>query len=85
MDLQDAIRAGRIYDNGSGDGICYESGMDNGVTAETAAALEAMGHTVTDKGSWQMFFGGVQGIVYRDDGTLYGAADPRRDGKALGF
>lgn len=85
MNLQDAITAGRIYDNGNADGICYESGAVDCVSAETAAELEAMGHAVTDKGAWQMFFGGVQGIVYQEDGTLFGAADPRRDGKALGF
>lgn len=85
MDLQDAINAGRIYDNGNGDGICYESGMPNGVTEETAAALQEMGHNVTDKGDYQMFFGGVHGAIYLEDGTIYGAADPRRDGKALAY
>ena len=55
------------------------------VTADVAAALEAQGHAVTDKGEWQLFFGGVQGIVYQEDGTLRGGAAPRRDGKALGF
>ena len=85
MDLQDAINAGRIYDNGNGDGICYESGMPNGVTEEAAAALQEMGHNVTDKGDYQMFFGGVHGAIYLEDGTIYGAADPRRDGKALAY
>lgn len=85
MDLQDAINAGRIYDNGNGDGICYESGMPNGVTEETATALQEMGHNVTDKGDYQMFFGGVHGAIYLEDGTIYGAADPRRDGKALAY
>ncbi len=85
MDIQEAIDTARIFDNGTDSGINYESAGVTPVTAETAAALEAMGHAVTDKGEWQLFFGGVQGIVYQDDGTLHGGADPRRDGKALGY
>lgn len=85
MDIQTAIDTCRIYDNGTADGICYESDGVTPVTPETIAELEAMGHAVTDKGAWQLFFGGVQGVVYQEDGTLHGGADPRRDGKALGF
>lgn len=85
MDIQEAIDTCRIYDNGTADGISYESSGVNPISAETVSALEGMGHTMTDKGEWQLFFGGVQGIVYQDDGTMRGGADPRRDGKALGF
>ena len=85
MDIQEAIDTARIFDNGTDTGINYESGGVTPVTADVAAALEAQGHAVTDKGEWQLFFGGVQGIVYQDDGTLHGGADPRRDGKALGY
>lgn len=85
MDIQQAIDTARVFNNGTDAGISYESGGITPVTAETAAALQAMGHTVTDKGAWQLFFGGVQGIVYQPDGTLRGGADPRRDGKAMGF
>lgn len=85
MTLQDAITTARIYENGNEDGICYELAAPNGVTEETANALKEMGHNVTEKGEWDMFFGGVQGVMYNEDGTLTGAADPRRDGKALGY
>lgn len=85
MTLQDAITNGRIYDNGNDDGICYELAAPGGVSEETIKELEAMGHNVTMKGEWDMFFGGVQGVTYNEDGTLTGAADPRRDGKALGY
>lgn len=85
MTLQDAINNGRIFDNGSDDGVCYELAAPGGVTDETVAALEAMGHTVSVQGEWDTFFGGVQGVMYNEDGTLSGAADPRRDGKALGY
>ena len=47
--------------------------------------MQDRGHEVTDKGEWQLFFGGVQGISIGKDGTLRGGADPRRDGKALAY
>ena len=85
MDVQDAINCARIFDNHS-ENVCYESAGDSrAVTADTVAALEAMGHKTTDKGEWNLFFGGVQGISIAKDGTLRGGADPRRDGKALAY
>ena len=85
MNLQDAIDCARIYDNGSAVGIEYETGCKHPITSETIAMLEAMGHNTTKKGNWKIYFGGVQGVMYLEDGTLFGAADPRRDGKALGY
>lgn len=84
MGMQEAIDCARIYERGNDDGICYESDGKNPVTADTIAALEAQGHAVTDKGSWNLFFGGCQGILFTDNG-IQGGADPRRDGKAMGF
>ncbi len=84
MDIQDAIDTARIYDNASGN-ICYESDGITPVSAAVIAELEAMGHKTTDKGKWNLFFGGVQGIEILPDGTLRGGADPRRDGKALAY
>lgn len=85
MDVQDAINCARIFDNHN-ENVCYESAGDSrAVTADTVAALEAMGHKTTDKGEWNLFFGGVQGISIAKDGTLRGGADPRRDGKALAY
>ncbi len=83
MNIQEAIDAARITDN-LGNKIHYESG-EMGVAPEVIEALQAMGHEVSDRGEWNLYFGGVQGIVYQEDGTLHGGADPRRDGKALGF
>lgn len=85
MNLQEAIDCARIYDNGSAKGIEYETGCMFPITAETIANLNAMGHTTTAKGNWKIYFGGVQGVMYFDDGTMFGAADPRRDGRALGY
>ena len=84
MNMQDAIDCARIFERGNADGICYESDGENAVSADTIAALEAQGHTVTDKGAWNLFFGGCQGILFTDNG-IEGGADPRRDGKAIGF
>ena len=82
MTIQEAIDAPRIFDN-AGNKINYESG-GNGLSPETVAKLQEMGHEVVDRGEWNNYFGGVQGIVYTQDG-LHGGADPRRDGKALGY
>lgn len=84
MSMQEAIDCARIYERGNADGICYESDGKNPVTADVISALEAQGHAVTDKGAWNLFFGGCQGILFTDDG-IQGGADPRRDGKAIGF
>ena len=83
MTIQEAIDTPRIFDN-TGNKIHYESGS-NGLTEETVKALEAMGHAMEDRGEWNLYFGGAQGIIYQEDGTLHGGADPRRDGKAVGF
>lgn len=84
MNMQDAIDCARIYERGNADGICYEPAGENAPTAEALAALEAQGHALTEKGAWDLFFGGCQGILFTDDG-IEGGADPRRDGKAIGF
>ncbi|MEG0090561.1 MAG: gamma-glutamyltransferase, partial [Oscillospiraceae bacterium] len=52
---------------------------------ETITALEAMGHTCKKSDEWNRSFGSVNAVRYAPDGTLDGAGDPRRDGKALGF
>ena len=84
MNMQDAIDCARIFERGNADGICYEPAGENAPTAETLAALQAQGHALTEKGAWDLFFGGCQGILFTDDG-IEGGADPRRDGKAIGF
>ena len=84
MNMQDAIDCARIFERGNADGICWETGGEHEITEDVIAALEAQGHAVTQKGSWDLFFGGCQGILFADDG-IQGGADPRRDGKAIGF
>lgn len=92
MDIQEAIEAPRAF--------CYAKSSDepsselklldveNGISAETRAALELMGYEVVTHGSKNvdLFFGGVQGItIDMLTGELHGGADIRRDGKALGY
>ena len=84
MNMQDAIDCARIYDRGDAGGIYYEPAGENAPTAESLAALEAQGHALTEKGAWDLYFGGCQGILFAEDG-IQGGADPRRDGKAIGF
>ncbi len=85
MTLQEAIDCARLFEYGSAEGIAVESHGAYGVTAETLATLRGMGHNVNNRGSWKIYFGGVHGVMYLPDGSLCGAADPRRDGKALGY
>lgn len=37
------------------------------------------------KKALDLYFGGAQGILIRDDGKLHGGGDPRRDGVAVGY
>lgn len=83
MDIQEAIDTPRIFDN-TGDTIYHETGA-NGIDPAVVEQLVAMGHKVKEQGEWDLYFGGVQGIIYLEDGSLRGGADPRRDGKAVGY
>lgn len=47
--------------------------------------LENMGHEIIMKKENDLYFGGVQGIIIQEDGSLHGGADPRRDGQASGY
>lgn len=55
------------------------------ISQETIAGLEALGHKVNGTSEWDRGMGSVQGVLYKNDGTLEGGADPRRDGKAVGI
>lgn len=80
MGMQEAIDAPRLYDNTS-DTINVETRVSD----ETVKKLQEMGHKVNVTSDWDRGMGSVQGVMYKEDGTLEGGADPRRDGKALGF
>lgn len=88
MDMQEAIEAPRVY--------CFTTSDEPEGTAKTIeveAALKnllpglaAMGYDAAVYSDRQLdpYFGGVQGIKVEEEG-YHGGADPRRDGKALGY
>lgn len=59
--------------------------LEVGFAPEAAAALRARGYTVNVHLPYDRYFGGLHIVVVTDDGTLIGAADPRRGGAALGY
>ena len=78
MGIQEAIDAVRMHDD-FGTLI-----LEDRVSQETKDALAAMGHELETGEVW-FTFPCVQACMKDEDGTLHGAADPRRDGKALGY
>ncbi|WP_342594688.1 gamma-glutamyltransferase [Salinicola lusitanus] len=70
MNIQSAVSAPRIHDQWLPDEIRIE----DGISPDTIALLEAMGHKV----SQQEAMGAAQSILIEDDGTFTGGADPRR-------
>ena len=78
MDIQDAIDAVRMHDDFGT--LILEKRVPDSVIEE----LKAMGHKLNTGEEW-FTFPCVQGCERKADGTLQGAADPRRDGKALGY
>ena len=84
MDIQDAISAPRIHAGSdwttSDETIMIETRIDKDVIE----GLKALGHPVLETGDW-MDYPCVQAVEMLPDGTLRGGADPRRDGKAVGY
>lgn len=100
MDIQSAIAAPRIYsytlanDNHgikdrSADNYLKDIYIERALSPTVKEALEAMGYYVIVQGSddIDLYFGGAQGIHFdrSQEYPLHGGADPRRDGKALGY
>ena len=78
MGIQEAIEAPRIHCQGGA--IMLEDRISEDIQAE----LAEFGHEIDVKGSYDLYFGGAQGVMFKD-GKLHGGADPRRDGVAVGF
>ncbi|MCR5826593.1 MAG: gamma-glutamyltransferase [Oscillospiraceae bacterium] len=83
--LHDAICIPKIWNNGPKNNLQYEVALkgyeDYAVTDETLQTLVDMGHGEIKTAA----SGAVQAIEFLEDGSLYGTADPRQDGKAVGF
>ncbi|MEG0804017.1 MAG: gamma-glutamyltransferase [Pygmaiobacter sp.] len=84
MDIQDAVTAPRIHSGSDWTTSDETILVENRIDKETIEALKAMGHPVVEVGDW-MDYPCVQAVMMLPDGTLRGAADPRRDGKAIGY
>lgn len=80
MSIQEAIEAARIHaDNES----VY---VESRIPEQVRQALEAKGQKVTVRKDYDLYFGGAQGVLFdaaKDE--FHGGADPRRDGKAVGY
>ncbi len=79
MDLQDAIDAPRIFMD-----TTQTLQMESRFGDALAEAMEEMGYPVSVYDEYDKIFGSVQAIQFSGD-TLIGGADPRRDGKAVGY
>ena len=81
MGIQTAIDAPRICN--------YEYGrlkIESRIPADVQEDLLLMGYELDVKKDFDLYFGGAQGVVIdHESGELFGGADPRRDGKAIGF
>ena len=84
MDLHTAISVPKIWNCSNKNNLQYEEPLKGyeqyALTDETIAKLTEMGHgelKTTRSGAFQC-------KMFMDDGTLYGTADPRQDGKAVG-
>ena len=84
MDLHTAISVPKIWNCSNKNNLQYENPLNGyeqyALTDETIAALTEMGHGELKTAA----SGAFQCIMFMDDGTLYGTADPRQDGKAVG-
>jgi gamma-glutamyltranspeptidase/glutathione hydrolase len=77
MDPQEAIDCPRVFFEAD-DLVVEES-----VPSATVEVLRAMGHRIRVR---SLPWGGGQAVLFdRDNGTLVGASDPRKDGLALGY
>ncbi len=80
MDVRTAVDVPRIHHQLLPDQIEIER---NGLEARTMSVLTGYGHRVVPTLD---YFGDVQLVIRQPNGTLKGAADPRRrDGRALGY
>jgi gamma-glutamyltranspeptidase/glutathione hydrolase len=76
MSLQQAVEAPRVWTEG------HELEVEAAIPESVRASLRAMGHRVVVTAT---IGGGMNGIQFRDDGTLLGAACWRADGTPIGI
>ncbi len=79
MNIQQAIDAPRIHHQWFPDEILFEP---YGMSPDTRAVLEKMGHNFADKPT---NIASATGISVGEDGVKFGAIDSRSDGEAIGY
>ncbi len=84
MDIQDAISAPRIHAGSDWTTSDETIMIETRIPQDVIEGLKKLGHPVLETGDW-MDYPCVQAVVMLPDGTLRGGADPRRDGKAVGY
>ncbi|MDR1732322.1 MAG: gamma-glutamyltransferase [Synergistaceae bacterium] len=82
MSMDEAIEAPRLFNSVSG-GKAGKLMIEAGVAETTVNTLRLRGHDV-DPRPKDLYFGGAQGIMYKN-GTFIGGADSRRNGVAVGY
>ncbi|HEY0972752.1 MAG TPA: gamma-glutamyltransferase [Gemmatimonadales bacterium] len=81
LDPWSAVAMPRVYPDVDSRTVEVEMGF----TPEALAGLRRRGYDIEVRGTTEQGFGGVHVVLVRKDGTLVGAADPRRDGAAVGY
>lgn len=81
MDIQTAIESPRVHHY-----VASVMEIEGAIGEETINGLKALGYNPTVYKNTNLYFGGVQGILINPETKeLHGGADPRRDGKAIGY
>ncbi|MDR1786222.1 MAG: gamma-glutamyltransferase [Spirochaetaceae bacterium] len=81
MTIQEAIDAPRFFATASG-----QVHIEGRTPSATVEGLRKLGYDVNVHADWDNYFGGAQGAYFdQDTKTLYGGADPRRDGHAKAY
>ncbi len=80
MDPWSAVNMPRVYPDDRSRAVDIEQGFPG----EAMAELRRRGYDLQIRPPIDQGFGGVHVVLVRQDGRLVGAADPRRDGAAIG-
>ena len=81
MNIQEAIEAPRWQSEQAG---VVE--LENRLSGDVGQRLIREGYDVKIRGSWEFAFGGVEAVFLHPNGSVFmGAADPRREGYAIGY